>query len=214
MTLPDAIPEVIYYLESYDQSLVRSAVANFFLAKLAAQEVKVVLTGEGADELFAGYAYLAQFEDGNDLHQELWHITNALHNTNLQRVDRMTMAHGLEARVPFLDKEVIDWAMRIPPGFKRNSSGITKWCLREAFRNQDLLPDSIINREKEKFAEGSGIAEVLSALAEARVSEECLLRELERGTSLRSKEEYYYFQIFCSYFSRDQALHLVGRSKS
>jgi asparagine synthase (glutamine-hydrolysing) len=155
----NAIPEVIYYLESYDQSLVRSAVANFFLAKLAAQEVKVVLTGEGADELFAGYAYLAQFEDGNDLHQELWHITNALHNTNLQRVDRMTMAHGLEARVPFLDKEVIDWAIRIPPGFKRNSSGITKWCLREAFRNQGLLPDSIINREKKKFAEGSGMFE-------------------------------------------------------
>lgn len=210
----DALPEVIYFLESYDCSLVRSAVANYFLAKLAASEVKVVLTGEGADELFAGYDYLDCFEDGNSLHRELWQITKELHNTNLQRVDRMTMAHGLEARVPFLDKEVIALAMRTPPHFKRNNDGIAKWCLREAFRKERLLPDEVLDRDKQKFAEGTGVAYILAELAEENVSEMDYRRELERGTPLRSKEEYYYFQIFISYFGRENALQLVGRSKS
>jgi asparagine synthase (glutamine-hydrolysing) len=211
----DKLPEIIYYLESFDQSLVRSAVANYFLAKLAAEEVKVVLTGEGADELFAGYAYLDRFPDGDGLSRELWEITNALHNTNLQRVDRMTMAHGLEARVPFLDREMITWAMKLPPAFKRNTAeGISKWCLREAFREEALLPDEIIHRGKEKFAEGSGVAEVLTAMTTEKVSEGSYQAELARGTLLRSKEEYYYFQIFESYFGREQVMSLVGRSKS
>jgi len=210
----NAIPEVIYYLESFDRSLVRSAVANYFLAKYAATEVKVVLTGEGADELFAGYAYLNRFHDKDLLQRELWQITKELHYTNLQRVDRMTMAHGLEARVPFLDQQVIAWAMQIPPEFKRSSTGIAKWCLREAFRSDKLLPDEIFDREKEKFAEGTGIATVLEGLAEIKVSDGSYLWELAQGTSLCSKEEYYYFQIFVAYFGREQALHLVGHSKS
>jgi asparagine synthase (glutamine-hydrolysing) len=211
----EALPEVIFHLESFDQSLVRSAVANYFLAKFAVREVKVVLTGEGADELFAGYDYLEQFRISGDLHQELWDITNALHNTNLQRVDRITMAHGLEARVPFLDKEVIALAMEIPPAFKRNNKdGTSKWCLREAFRHEGLLPDEIISRDKEKFAEGSGIARILEQMATEKIGDTGYINELEQRTPLRSKEEYYYFEIFCSYFGREQALRLVGRSKS
>lgn len=211
----EALPEVIFRLESFDQSLVRSAVANYFLAKSAAREVKVVLTGEGADELFAGYTYLERFKDSNDLHRELWDITNALHNTNLQRVDRITMAHGLEARVPFLDKEVIALAMEIPPAFKRNDrDGTGKWCLREAFRHEGLLPDEILDRDKEKFAEGSGIVGVLEQMAMEKINDTGYIKELEQRTPLRSKEEYYYFDIFCSYFGREQALRMVGRSKS
>ena len=211
----EALPKVIFHLESFDQSLVRSAVANYFLAKAAAEEVKVVLTGEGADELFAGYEYLERFREPGDLHRELWDITNALHNTNLQRVDRLTMAHGLEARVPFLDTEVIDLAMGIPPDFKRNTmDGITKWCLREAFRDDGLLPDEIIGRDKEKFAEGSGFARILQQMVMEKTSDAGYIRELERKTPLRSREEYYYFDIFCSHFGRDQAMSLVGRSKS
>jgi asparagine synthase (glutamine-hydrolyzing) len=209
-----AIPEVIYYLESYDCSLVRSAVANYFLAKLAAEEVKVVLTGEGADELFAGYEYLNRFCDSNSLQKELWQITKDLHYTNLQRVDRMTMAHGLEARVPFLDKELIVWALQIPPQYKRNEAGISRWCLREAFRNDQLLPDEILEREKEKFSDGAGVAAALADMAENKVSDGGYQWELAQGTALQSKEEYYYFQIFVSYFGRERALHLVGRSKS
>ena len=78
--------------------------------------MKVVLTGEGADELFAGYEYLREFTDPDDLHAELVRTVESLHNLNLQRCDRVTMAHGLEARVPFLDREVIEWALRLPPG--------------------------------------------------------------------------------------------------
>ncbi|MGE5557415.1 MAG: asparagine synthase B [Bacillota bacterium] len=209
-----AVPEVIYYLESYDQSLVRSAVANYFLAKMAAREVKVVLTGEGADELFAGYAYLDSFTDWNELHEELRCITGRLHNTNLQRVDRMTMAHGLEARVPFLDKGMIEWALAIPPWYKRSETGIRKWCLREAYRDWGFLPEEIIFREKEKFAEGSGVAPVLSAMASEKAPEKDYRRELAAGAALKSREEYYYYKVFCDYFGRDIALSLVGHSRS
>jgi asparagine synthase (glutamine-hydrolysing) len=127
----------------------------------------------------------------------------------------MTMAHGLEARVPFLDRELVSWAMKLPPVFKRNTAdGITKWILREAFRREGLLPDEIIDRGKEKFAEGSGVAQVLETLADENVSEGSYQAELKRGTLLRSREEYYYFQIFTAYFGRGEVMNLVGRSKS
>jgi asparagine synthase (glutamine-hydrolysing) len=211
----DKLPEIIYYLESYDQSLVRSAVANYFLAKLAAAEVKVVLTGEGADELFAGYDYLNCFQDWDGLSQELRQITLSLHNTNLQRVDRMTMAHGLEARVPFLDRDLVTWALKLTPAYKRNmADGATKWILREAFRREGLLPNEIIDRGKEKFAEGTGVAPVLTALAEEKVAEGSYRAELNRGTPLRSREEYYYFQIFAAFFGRGRVMDLVGHSRS
>jgi len=210
-----ALPEVIYHLESFDRSLVRSAVPNYFLAKLASEHVKVVLTGEGADELFAGYAYLDRFPGWDDLHRELHAITAALHNTNLQRVDRMTMAHGLEGRVPFLDREVVAWGLSIPPWFKKDRRrNLAKWCLRAAFSGTGLLPEEIIWRGKEKFAEGTGVAAILAAMAEERVRDADYGREIALGIPLRSKEEYYYFQIFRSYFGRGRAVELVGRSRS
>ena len=210
-----ALPTIIYHLESFDRSLVRSAVANYFLAKIAASEVKVVLTGEGADELFAGYHYLDQYHDPDALNQELWRITRDLYNTNLQRTDRMTMAHGLEARVPFLDIAVIRLAMQIPAAFKRDlAKGDAKLCLREAFRGEALLPPEIINRRKEKFSDGSGMSAVLETITVESIPEGGFYKELERGTSLHSREEYYYFQIYCSFFGREAALNLVGRSRS
>ena len=210
----EALPEIIFALESFDQSLVRSAVANYFLARLAAEHVKVVLTGEGADELFAGYAYLDRFEDAASLNEELWRITRDLYRTNLQRVDRMTMAHGLEARVPFLDLEVVRWALRTPAAFKRSPAGISKWCLREAFKDELQRTDALLYRAKEKFGQGSGVTEILAELAAAKVADGGYRKELERGTKLRSKEEYYYFQIYCSLFGRESAAQLVGRSRS
>lgn len=210
-----ALPTIIYYLESYDRSLVRSAVANYFLAQIAAAEVKVVLTGEGADELFAGYRYLEEFPDADSLNGELWRITKDLHNTNLQRTDRMTMAHGLEARVPFLDVAVIRLAMQIPAAYKRDVSKRTeKCCLRAAFQNEALLPQEIFKRKKEKFSDGSGMSDVLAAITAESIPQGSFCKELERGTPLRSREEYYYFQIYCSLFGREAALNLVGRSRS
>ncbi|CAA9487478.1 MAG: Asparagine synthetase [glutamine-hydrolyzing], partial [uncultured Solirubrobacteraceae bacterium] len=129
-----ALPTVVRSIESFDPGLVRSAVPNYFLARYTARHVKVVLTGEGADELFAGYDYMREFPDPEALHHELVRTVRGLHNLNLQRCDRVTMAHGLEARVPFLDREVIDWALALPPQVKLFGAGTPeKKLLREAF---------------------------------------------------------------------------------
>jgi asparagine synthetase B (glutamine-hydrolysing) len=107
------IPDVVYHLETYEPELIRSAIPNYFLARLASKHVKVVLTGEGSDELFAGYLYFRDAPNSAAIHKELRRIFHHLHNVNCQRADRMTMAHGLEARVPFLDPHVIDAVMQV-----------------------------------------------------------------------------------------------------
>ena len=112
---------VVRAIESFDPGLVRSAVPNYMLARTTRQHVKVVLTGEGADELFAGYEYMREFTDDDALHAELERTVRSLHNLNLQRCDRVTMAHAVEARVPFLDRNVIALALRIPPGEKQGT---------------------------------------------------------------------------------------------
>jgi asparagine synthase (glutamine-hydrolysing) len=166
----EVLPHVIYHLESADVDLVRSAVPTHFVAKLAAQHVKAVLTGEGADELFAGYSYHHAYADHpRDLAEELTRSLNAMHNINLQRVDRITMAESLEARTPFLDRDLIDFAQSIPATLKmrktdpadHESTGETteKWILRKACA--DLLPDSLVWRKKAQFDEGSGTVAAL-----------------------------------------------------
>jgi asparagine synthase (glutamine-hydrolysing) len=154
------LPQILYHLESFDQDLVRSAVPCYYVSRLAAQHVKVVLTGEGADELFAGYDYHKDYEQPSALQEELRRSVLTMHNINLQRVDRMTMAHGLEARVPFLDRTMLDIAFRIPVALKLPAdSRIEKWVLRKAFEH--LLPSDIVWREKSQFDQGSGVADLL-----------------------------------------------------
>ena len=114
----ESLPNVVRAIESFDPGLVRSAVPNYMLARMTRQHVRVVLTGEGADELFAGYDYLREFTEADDLRDELARTVRSLHNLNLQRCDRVTMAHAVEARVPFLDREVIAWALRVPASAK------------------------------------------------------------------------------------------------
>ena len=144
----EALPNVLYHLESFDPALVRSAIPNYFLAKLASEHVKVILTGEGADEVYAGYDYLARYETPDELQGEMLHITNALHNTNLQRADRMSMAASLEGRSPFLDHELMAWAARLPERYKvRGRRG--KYLLRKTFRDQ--LPASVLQHRKQGF---------------------------------------------------------------
>jgi asparagine synthase (glutamine-hydrolysing) len=209
-----ALPEVIYFLESFDCALVRSAVPNYFLARLASRHVKVALSGEGADECFAGYHYLKQFDAGG-LHEELNYITNALHNTNLQRCDRMSMAHGLEVRVPFLDVKVTDYASRVDPALKLHGPEQTeKWVLRKVA--EELLPAEIAWRRKEKFAIGAGLGDRLARHAEARIGDEEFARERELpdGQRLRSKEELFYYRIFREQYPAKRLLPLVGRSRS
>lgn len=165
------LPHVIYHLESADVDLVRSAIPTLFAARLARQDVKAVLTGEGADELFAGYTYHHGYVDHpRALADELTRALGTMHNINLQRVDRVAMAESLEARTPFLDRDLIAFAQSIPATLKMRrtgdaeteSTGLTteKWILRKACA--DLLPHALIWRKKAQFDEGSGTVDALS----------------------------------------------------
>jgi asparagine synthase (glutamine-hydrolysing) len=210
----DALPEVIYSLESFDCALVRSAIPNYFLAKLAREHVKVALSGEGADELFAGYEYLKHL-DRNALGPELSYITGALHNTNLQRCDRMSMAHSLEVRVPFLDVAMVDYAFKIPLSFKQHGPERSeKWILRKVAER--LLPLEIAWRKKTKFAAGSGLGSKLAEWAEHEISDQEFTRrrEIAEGVFLRSKEELLYYRAFRTHYPNDELLPLIGRSRS
>ena len=165
-----ALPHVVYHLESDDVDLVRSAIPTLFAARLARADVKAVLTGEGADELFAGYTYHRDYVDEpRSLADELTRCLGTMHNINLQRVDRVTMSESLEARTPFLDRELIDFAQSVPATLKLrrtdpdapDSTGeITeKWILRTAC--SDLLPADLVWRKKAQFDEGSGTVDAL-----------------------------------------------------
>jgi asparagine synthase (glutamine-hydrolysing) len=198
-----ALPTILYYLESFDQDLVRSAIPCYFTSKLAAESVKVILTGEGADELFAGYTYHKGIADDGTLHRELRRSVTTLHNINLQRVDRMTMAHSIEGRVPFLDRRMIELGLRIPvslklPGARREE----KWILRKAF--EDLLPREIVWRAKEQFDEGSGTAGMLPQLLAGIMGEgeARAYRRRHPAAQLRSAEECYYHRVLCEVFDR------------
>ncbi|HET7385871.1 MAG TPA: asparagine synthase (glutamine-hydrolyzing) [Nocardioidaceae bacterium] len=170
-TVADALPRVVGQLESAEPSLVRSAVPNLLVAELAAAHVKVVLTGEGSDELFAGYDHYRELTDPEVLAKELDRDLTGLHNLNLQRCDRVTMAHSLEARVPFLDLDVIATARRVPIGWRLpGEPGREKAILRQAFAG--WLPDRLLWRVKEQFGDGSGTATVMDDYADQLVPED------------------------------------------
>lgn len=210
------LPEVVFFLESFDQDLVRSAVPCYFVSRLASEHVKVILTGEGADELFGGYAYYKDFDETMPLHEELYRSVSSLHNINLQRVDRLTMAHSIEGRVPFLDLEMIELGQRIPSGLKirkdPDGTRVEKWILRKAF--EDLLPAEIVWRTKEQFDEGSGTIDVLADLGDhfmtrASAQEYSALHRCDR---IRSHEESIYHKLLCeAYEDPSTVLTNVGR---
>ncbi|MFJ9564962.1 asparagine synthase (glutamine-hydrolyzing) [Streptomyces fuscichromogenes] len=161
----DALPRAIRAIEHFDVHLVRSAVPNVLLAEYASRHVRVVLTGEGADELFAGYpdCHQKRYAAPEALQSRLVETVEGLHWENLQRCDRTTMAFGLEARVPFMDRDVINLALSIPPEYKMIRSGVKeKQVLREAFAG--WLPTQILERGKLQFGHGTGAKDVLTAV--------------------------------------------------
>lgn len=211
------LPDVLYYLETFDPALVRSAIPNYFLSSLAAEHVKVFLTGEGADELYAGYDYLADFSDAETLQDEMIGITAALHNTNLQRADRMSMAFGLEARVPFLDVESVALALGFPPEWKLHNGRAPKHLLRRAFAG--ALPDHIINRPKQKFSKGAGSSDLIAKAAEQEISDGEFASEGARlakdwGYQPPNKEALYYYKIIRAYFDDAFLFGTMGHSRS
>lgn len=205
------LPEVVYYLESFDALLVRSSITNYLTAKEASNYVEQVFSGEGGDELFGGYHYLKELPISK-LNDELVDITNRLHNTALQRVDRCASAFGTVAHVAFLDLDVVNYVMKIPSEYKINN-GIEKWILRLAMKNH--LPEKILNRTKAKFWEGAGVGELLSDYADKKITDTEFKSEriLKNGWMLNSKEELMYYRIFREYFGDLENLDWMGRTK-
>jgi asparagine synthase (glutamine-hydrolysing) len=211
------LPKIVYHLESFDPALVRSAIPNFFLAEMASQYVKVILTGEGADEIYAGYDYLRSFINPTVLQKEMVEITRALHNTNLQRADRMAMAFGLEARVPFLDTRSVALGLGLPAKWKAHHNHPAKYLLRRAFSAD--LPEEITNRPKQKFSMGAGSSEVIARAVENDIRTDEFQSERARllyqwNYRLASKEALYYYRLLRQSYEDRWIFPTLGQSRS
>jgi asparagine synthase (glutamine-hydrolysing) len=207
-----SLPEAIFHLESFDTYLVRSSVLNYLVGKMTSEHVSSTLTGEGRDELFGGYTYLS---DVSDLDMELVKITNALYDTAFQRVDRMSSAHGLEARIPFSDVELVNYVFSVPAEIKVFNTGEHgKWLLKQVAK--DFLPEEIVHRPKIKFWQGGGIEGLLRDYAEESLSDS----EFESTTGanpdfqLRTKEEALYFSILKEQFPNLDFVKDIGRTEN
>ncbi|MFP4348430.1 MAG: asparagine synthase-related protein [Desulfococcaceae bacterium] len=208
----EALPEVIYYLEHFDPSLVRSSVANFLISKKArAEGIEVLLSGEGGDEVFCGYGYLKRFSPEKMFPKQM-QCLGYLHNNAALRLDRMNYSHSIRVVTPLISSELLQYALTIPPEFKIRTAGeekIEKWIFRKAYEN--LLPEVITWRYKQEFSQGSGSADALLNIFEEKVSDDTLQEARTVYPNIRSKEEAYYFNIFKDHFGAGKAAETVGQ---
>ncbi len=221
----DALPDVIYHIETYDITTVRASTPMYLLARvIKSMGIKMVLSGEGSDELFGGYLYFHKAPNAQEFHEELVRKMSKLHLYDCLRANKSLMAWGVEGRVPFLDKDFIDIAMGLNPSDKMNirlpdtssASGkdkqrMEKWILRKAF--EDLLPESIAWRQKEQFSDGVGYnwIDTLKKITEEKVSDAEFARRENRFpvNPPKTKEEYYYREIYSRLFPSDSAARCV-----
>ena len=209
----DVLKDVIYHIETYDITTVRASTPMFLLARvIKSMGIKMVLSGEGADEVFGGYLYFHKAPDARAFHEETVRKIGKLHLYDCLRANKSLMAWGVEGRVPFLDKEFLDVAMRLNPRAKMcPGSVIEKRILREAFA--DMLPESILWRQKEQFSDGVGYSWIdsLKALVETQVSDSQMAAAAEKFpiNPPRNKEEYYYRTIFAEHFPSESAARSV-----
>ena len=214
----DAIKDVIYNLETYDITTIRASTPMYLMARvIKSMGIKMVLSGEGADELFGGYLYFHKAPNAREFHEETVRKLDKLHMYDCLRANKSLAAWGVEGRVPFLDKEFIDVAMTLNPKDKMiNGDRIEKWILRKAF--EDYLPKEIVWRQKEQFSDGVGYSwiDTLKTVVENLISDEQLVNAAQRfpiqppGT----KEEYYYRLLFSEHFPSDTAANCVPQEPS
>ena len=214
----DAIRDVIYYIETYDVTTVRASTPMYLLARvIKSMGIKMVLSGEGADEIFGGYLYFHKAPTARDFHDETVRKLSKLHLYDCLRANKSLSAWGVEGRVPFLDKEFLDVAMRTNPEAKMcPGQTIEKRIVREAFA--DLLPAEVAWRQKEQFSDGVGYSwiDTLKAVTAQAVTDEQMAHAAERFpiNPPKNKEEYYYRCIFAEHFPSDSAARSVPSEAS
>ena len=214
----DAIKDVIYNLETYDITTIRASTPMYLMARvIKSMGIKMVLSGEGADELFGGYLYFHKAPSPKDFHEETVRKLSKLHMYDCLRANKSLAAWGIEGRVPFLDKEFIDVAMRINPKDKMiNGERMEKWVVRKAF--ESVLPESVAWRQKEQFSDGVGYSwiDTLKEVVDKEVSDEQLANAKFRYPiqTPTTKEEFYYRSIFEGHFPSDAAAWSVPQEPS
>ena len=214
----DAIRDVIYYIETYDVTTVRASTPMYLLARvIKSMGIKMVLSGEGADEIFGGYLYFHKAPDAKAFHEETVRKLSKLYLYDCLRANKSLSAWGVEGRVPFLDKEFLDVAMRTNPSAKMcPGSVMEKKIVREAF--SDLLPEEVAWRQKEQFSDGVGYSwiDTLKAITASAVTDEQMAHAKERFpiNPPLNKEEYYYRSIFEEHFPSDSAAKSVPSEAS
>jgi asparagine synthase (glutamine-hydrolysing) len=206
----DAVRDVIYHVETYDVTTIRASTPMYLLSRfIKSMGVKMVLSGEGADEIFGGYLYFHKAPNAEEFHKETVRKLDKLHLYDCLRANKSLASWGVEGRVPFLDKEFMDVAMRLNPTDKMAGSNgkMEKWILRKAF--EDYLPESVTWRQKEQFSDGVGYnwIDSLRALTTESVSDEQMAKVAETFpiNPPMNKEEYYYRTIFTDFFPSKSA---------
>lgn len=205
----DALRDVIYHLETYDITTIRASTPMYLLARaIKAMGIKMVLSGEGADEIFGGYLYFHKAPNSEEFHKENVRKLDKLHMYDCLRANKSLASWGIEGRVPFLDKEFMDVAMSLNPQDKMiNGERMEKWILRKAF--EDMLPPSVAWRQKEQFSDGVGYnwIDTLKEMVNEKVTDEQLTNAKYKFPiqTPTSKEELYYRSIFAEHFPSDAA---------